>query len=140
MPAKNLYHDAVREALVADGWTITHDPLSISVGTRRIHVDLAADRDALGAEKDGVRIAIEVQSFLSKSPVEDLHHAVGQYVVYRAVLRHEQPGRELFLAVPAGVVRAGILGELLGRLVTADCGIKLLLFHPITRRIVEWRS
>jgi hypothetical protein len=26
VPAKNIYHDAVVDALTADGWTITHDP------------------------------------------------------------------------------------------------------------------
>ena len=62
MPAKNIYHDAVRDALVADGWTITHDPLGVTVGSRRVHVDIGADRAALGAERDGVRIAIEIRA------------------------------------------------------------------------------
>lgn len=60
MPAKNIYHDAVVEALVADGWTITADPLSAVVGLRRLHVDLAAERTAVGAERAGERIAVEV--------------------------------------------------------------------------------
>ena len=25
--AKDIYHDPVKEALIKDGWTITHDPL-----------------------------------------------------------------------------------------------------------------
>jgi hypothetical protein len=29
MPAKDVYHDAVRNALVKDGWTITADPYPI---------------------------------------------------------------------------------------------------------------
>lgn len=27
MPRRDLYHDTVRNALIKDGWTITHDPL-----------------------------------------------------------------------------------------------------------------
>ena len=27
MPARDFYHDVVKLALIADGWTITHDPL-----------------------------------------------------------------------------------------------------------------
>ena len=27
MPAKDIYHDTVKNALIKDGWTITHDPL-----------------------------------------------------------------------------------------------------------------
>lgn len=29
MPAKDLYHKAVCAALIKDGWTITHDPLTL---------------------------------------------------------------------------------------------------------------
>jgi hypothetical protein len=29
MPARDLYHDAVKNALVKDGWTITHDPIRL---------------------------------------------------------------------------------------------------------------
>ncbi len=29
MPAKDTYHDALRSALVKDGWTITDDPFRL---------------------------------------------------------------------------------------------------------------
>ena len=29
MPARDIYHDCVRNALKKDGWTITHDPLTL---------------------------------------------------------------------------------------------------------------
>jgi XisH protein len=51
MPAKNLYHDADDAALVADGWTITHDPLYVPVGGKKLFVDLGAGRGALAAER-----------------------------------------------------------------------------------------
>jgi hypothetical protein len=139
MPAKNIYHDAVRDALIADGWTVTHDPFTAIIDQRRIHVDLGARRASFGAERGGERIAIEVQSFLSTSPPDDLYRAVGQYAVYRTVLHRDDPDRELFLAVPIGIVEVGILGEALGRLAIEAVGMKLLLFHPTQRRITEWR-
>ena len=105
MSARNIYHDAVREALVADGWAITHDPFGVPVGARRLQADIGAERAALGAERAGEQIAVEVQSFLRKSPIEDLHHAVGQYVVYRAVMRRTNPGREGVSGGPAGCVQ-----------------------------------
>ncbi|HVS37935.1 MAG TPA: element excision factor XisH family protein [Gemmataceae bacterium] len=77
MPAKNIYHDAVVEALTADGWTITHDPLRLSFGGKDLFVDLGAERATLGAEREGRRIAVEVQSFLNLSAVRDLQEAVG---------------------------------------------------------------
>ncbi len=29
MPAKDIYHDVVKQALIKDGWTITDDPLRL---------------------------------------------------------------------------------------------------------------
>lgn len=139
MPAKNVYHDAVRDALIADGWTITADPLRITVGQRKLYVDLAAERETIGAERDGRRIAVEVQSFRSDSDVEDLHHAVGQYVVYRILLNRSEPGRDLFLAVPDDVYD-GILSEPLGMALIAEIPLHLVVFQPSNRRIVRWTS
>lgn len=50
MPAYDRYHQAVRNALIKDGWTITDDPLALSVGKRTLYVDLGAEQ-ILGAEK-----------------------------------------------------------------------------------------
>jgi hypothetical protein len=49
MPAKDFYHDTVVEALKADGWTITDDPLYLSSGNRDLWVDLGAERNTIGA-------------------------------------------------------------------------------------------
>ncbi len=61
MPAKNLYHDAVVAALVADGWIITEDPLTLSFGGKDLFVDIGAERTTIGAEKAGRKIAVEVR-------------------------------------------------------------------------------
>ena len=53
MPAKNVYHDTVIQALTADGWTITDDPLRLSYGGRDLFVDLGTERLTLAAEKAG---------------------------------------------------------------------------------------
>src|SRR5437868_11503029 len=66
------YHDAVVDALKADGWTITDDPLTLTVGDRDLFVDLAAERPVIGAEKGSEKIAVEVQSFLNPSAVRNL--------------------------------------------------------------------
>jgi hypothetical protein len=79
VPAKNIYHDGVVRALVADGWTVTHDPLTLSFGGKDLFVDLGAERTTIAAERGGQRIAVEIQSFLGASSVRDLQEAVGQY-------------------------------------------------------------
>lgn len=40
MPAKDMYHDTVKRALVKDGWVITHDPLPLKWGRKDLYVDL----------------------------------------------------------------------------------------------------
>jgi hypothetical protein len=109
-----------------------------SGGTRRLYVDLGAER-TLAAERDGRRIAIEIQSFLGDSEVENLHHAVGQYCVYRVLLNRTEANRELYLAVSQEAYNE-IPDEPIGRAVVADLGIRLLIFDPVRRRVIEWRS
>ncbi len=110
MPAKNLYHNAVVHALTAEGWIITDDPLIISFGGRDLFVDLGAERLTIGAKKGKQRIAVEIQSFLSPSPVRDLQEAVGQFAIYKIMLAETEPDRSLYLAVPRRVFE-GVLAE-----------------------------
>lgn len=44
MSRKDRFHQAVKNALEKDGWTITHDPLSLKIGTFRLQVDLGAEK------------------------------------------------------------------------------------------------
>ena len=137
MPAKNIYHDSVVHALTADGWTITHDPLTLSFGGRDLFVDLGAERTAVGAERDGRKIAVEIQSFLGPSPVRSLQEAVGQYDVYRAVLSETEPGRLLYLAVPRHVDEE-LLSERFGQMIVARLQLRLLVFDKAQERVVRW--
>jgi len=137
VPAHNIYHDAVVRALEADGWTITHDPLTLSFGGKDLFVDLGAERSAIAAEKDDQRIAVEIQSFLSPSSVRDLQEAVGQYEVYRAVLVETEPERILYLAAPRRVYE-GLLSERFGQLVVNRLGLRLLIFDEEQEKVVRW--
>ena len=44
MPAKNKVHQQVVTALKKDGWTITHDPFKVHWKTRKLLVDLGAEK------------------------------------------------------------------------------------------------
>ena len=85
MPAKDIYHNAVRVALVKDGWEILTEDYTLEYGGDRLYVDIAAEK-SIAAEKQGQKILVEVKSFLGRSFIHDLEQAVGQYVVYRDVL------------------------------------------------------
>ncbi|MFM6859841.1 MAG: XisH family protein, partial [Dolichospermum sp.] len=98
MPARDIYHNSVRNALEKDNWQITKDPFIIQWGTRDLYIDLGAEK-LIAAEKSGQRIAIEIKSFIGASPVTDLENALGQYILYYDILSRLEPDRRLYLAI-----------------------------------------
>ena len=50
MPAKDIYHNAVKNALIQEGWIITNDPLHLKWGQKDMYVDLGA-KQLLAAEQ-----------------------------------------------------------------------------------------
>jgi hypothetical protein len=100
MSAKDVFHGVVKIALQKDGWQVTNDPLTISVGGVNLSIDLAAEK-LIAAEREGQKIAVEVKSFLERSSaISEFHTALGQFINYRGALRRLQPERVLYLAVP----------------------------------------
>jgi hypothetical protein len=139
MPARNVHHSAVIHALQADGWTITHDPLPIPYGDRRLFIDLGAERITIGAERGSERIAVEIASFVADSPVRDLQEAIGQFVVYRAVLSQTEPDRALYLGVTTRVYDS-VLSEPIGQLVATEVRLRVMVFDPNEQKVIRWIS
>lgn len=137
MPARDTYHDAVRNALVKDGWTITHDPLAVKWGERNLFIDLAAER-VLAAEKAGKRIAVETKCFLGESPMADLEQALGQFLLYEAVLERVEPDRVMVLAVPKDAAR--IFEEPIGQLVLETQSVRYFVFDLQREEILQWTN
>jgi hypothetical protein len=106
MPTRDKVHQALVNALKADGWEITHDPLPLSYDDQDVYVDVGAERSPIAAERAGQKIAAEIKSFLSRSAVYDFENALGQYEIYRLLLRLREPERELYLAVPERAYRS----------------------------------
>lgn len=137
MSAKSIYHPLVIEALQKDGWTITHDPLTISYGGKDLFVDLGAERLAIGAEKGEEKIAVEIQSFLSPSPVRDLQEAVGQFEVYQAILEITNPSRRVYLAVPTRV-KERLLEDSFGKMIVQRLKLRFIIFDENQAKIIQW--
>jgi hypothetical protein len=97
--AKDLFHDAVKQALLKEQGVITADPLKIKIEGVKLEIDLAAER-IFAAEKAGQKIAVEIKSFINPSTITDFHAALGQFLNYRLALQMRDPGRTLYLAVP----------------------------------------
>lgn len=136
MPARDLYHNALRNALIKDGWTITHDPLRLTWGAKDMYVDLGAEQ-VVSAEKAGQKIAVEIKSFVGASELNDMQNALGQYFVYRAVLVRTEPERTLFLAIHKEVF-LDIFEEPLGQLLLEDYGVPLIVFDLQEEVILRW--
>lgn len=135
--AKDVYHDAVKSALTRDGWTITHDPYLIRFEDDRAYVDLGAER-AIAAQKDNLKIAVEVKSFIGASRLDDLEKAIGQYLLYRSWLaRSNEPERQLYLAI-SDAVHLRVFARKSASILLEDYNIRLVVVNMENEEVVEW--
>jgi hypothetical protein len=138
MPAKDIIHDAVKHALMKDGWTITADPFSITFGDLNLVADLAAERP-LSAEKNGRKIAVEIKSFLSPSPIRELETAIGQYQLNQAFLEATEPDRRVFLGISEAAYHDTFQREAV-QFIVERFQIALLVVDLEGEEIVKWTS
>lgn len=138
MSAYDVFHHAVRAALLKEGWRITHDPLRVQFGTAVLSIDLGAEL-VIAAERDNAKIAVEVKSFTSDSMLSEFHTALGQYLNYRKALQHQEPDRILYLAAPSETVSKMLENPLVVEQIT-DFGLRIISYDPEREVIVEWKS
>jgi hypothetical protein len=137
MSAKDVFHEVVKKALQKDGWQITHDPLSISVGGVNLSIDLAAEK-LIAAEKEGEKIAVEIKSFLERSSaISEFHTALGQFINYRGALRRRQPNRVLYLAVPLTTYKTFFNLDF-PRDMIEENQVKMIIYDVEHEVIAEW--
>ncbi len=80
---------------------------------------------------------MEIKVFGGPSPVADLEQALGQYGLYRSLLKQKRERRDVFLAVALDVYE-DFLGQATVRGVLADQRVKLLVFEPEQAEVVQW--
>jgi hypothetical protein len=136
MPAKDVFHQAVRHALEKDGWTITDDPLLIDLKEVRVFVDLGAER-LIAAERENETIAVEVKSFVGGSTISEFHTALGQFINYRLFLRLSDPTRSLYLAVPSETYEEFFKGKIISQVIQENA-LKIIVYEPISEVIEQW--
>lgn len=134
--AKDLFHGVVKEALLVEGWQITHDPFPVDYGDVQMQIDLGAER-LLAAERDAEKIAVEVKSFINPSAISEFHTAVGQYLNYRRALRAQEPARTLYLAVPSQTYEEFFRLRFIQEGVI-EYQLYLVIYDVEDRRIVQW--
>lgn len=136
MPAKDIFHDAVKTALIKDGWTITHDPLTLDFGFTDAYIDLGAER-ILTADKGDEKIAVEIKSFVGKSELYDFHTALEQFIGYRSALKRLEPARTLYLGVPQDTFKTLFQQPMIAEILKEN-NVRLIVYNSIREEIVEW--
>ena len=136
--AKDLFHDAVKQALLKEQWIITADPLIIKIEGVKLEIDLAADK-VFAAEKAGQKIAVEIKSFLNPSTITDFHAALGQFLNYRLALQRRESDRILYLAVPVDTFESFFQEPFIQDAVKIY-KVKLLIYNPIEEAIILWKE
>ena len=98
MSARDKIHNAVKAALIKDGWMITHDPLRLQYRGKHMEIDLGAEK-LLAAERNNRKIAIEIKSFLGRSKLQDFKLLLGQYQIYETLIEETAPEYQLIVAI-----------------------------------------
>lgn len=137
MPAKDIYHQVVKQALTKAGWTITHDPYPLVWAKRNLSIDLGAEQ-LLAAENSERKIAVEVKSFIRESRVADLEQALGQYTLYYDILKLTESERKLYFAIPLNAFTELFEGEKFGQILLDNNRLNLVVFNPKTEAIIQW--
>ena len=139
MSRRDSYHYACKTALIRDGWTITHDPFPITYRGTAVSTDLGAEKESA---IEGLRIAVEliaveVKDLDGQSVLSDFEKALGQFHLYRTLLKRREPERQIFLAV-----RKKIYDEFFQRPaiqeVVRDSEISMIVFDEDKEEVVQW--
>ena len=133
MPAKDKYHDTVIHALEKAGWVVEKENLRLAQGNRFIYLDLQAS-----LKNEQRIIFLEVKNFDNRpSFIAELEQVLGQYFLYRNVLKKLGIPHPLYLAVPDEAYRT-VLQEDISADVMNEMQILLLVFDPIKEEIIAW--
>ncbi len=136
MAAKDIFHEAVKQALEKEQWAITDDPLTFKFGNVNFQVDLGAER-VIAAERAGEKIAVEIKSFLNPSAITDFYSALGQFLSYRLALAATEPERILYLAIPLDAYQTFFQFEFT-QIAIQQYQVLLIVYNPVNEVIVHW--
>ncbi|HYX16006.1 MAG TPA: XisH family protein [Nostoc sp.] len=135
--AKDVFHQQVKKALIKDGWIITHDPFTIRISEAiKLQIDLAAE-NAIAAERNTEKIAVEIKSFIADSDISEFHNALGQYLNYCQALEEQEADRILYLAVPNETYQNFFQLPFVQRALQRY-QVKLIVYDPRQEEIQQW--
>lgn len=136
MPRLDIIHNAVKNSLINDGWTITDDPYIIEYGRTKLYADLGAER-SIAAERAEQKIVVEVKSFIGASKLQDLKETLGQYDIYRYLLEATTPERKLYVAISVSAYKTFFNQDVI-QLILNRHQLPLIVVDIEREEIVQW--
>jgi hypothetical protein len=135
MPSFDQCHDQVKRALQKDGWRIVEEQFPMVLGNRRAFIDLRGTRAINGSRLQ--MMLLEVKCFPdSQNTNHELYTAVGQYILYRAMLNELDVNVPLYLSIPESVFDA-VYDAVVQRAVR-ESQIKLVVVNLDEERVIRW--
>ena len=145
MPAPDIYHENVKQALLRDGWNILKEHYELKYRGDRLYPDIAAEKSlaepplGIVAARGTQKILVEIKSFLGRSFIADLQAAIGQYVMYRNVIQAQGLEFKLYLAIAEEVYNKKFQTPL-AQLIIEENQVNLLVFSVNQEVVSQWIS
>lgn len=123
-------------ALEKDGWTVAPRQQRLYVSRRHsLQIDIRATRQENGTSHSV--LLIEVKCFADQEDeTTDLYIGLGQYLVYRSLLRQNNIQADLFLAVPVHAYES--VFKRMGMSAVRENGIRMVVVDLENEVIVQW--
>ena len=135
MPALDQCHEQVVRALQKDGWQVNDTPLRLSTAQRTVYIDIEASRNLNGNFQQIV--LAEIKCFRDRdSTTRELYTAIGQYIIYRAMLAEVSMSVSLYLAIP-DAIHETVFDSTVRRAI-GDNEIKLVIVNLETETVTQW--
>ena len=135
MPAFDTCHMQVVHALENAGWTVSPDMFVLRLDRQhRIYIDL----EAVGIDNQTIMV-VEIKCF-EDSAIEttELYGAIGQYLVYRSLLREHDVQVPLYLAVPRHAYE-GVINRMALSVMTQN-DVKMIVVDLEREAVIQWLS
>jgi hypothetical protein len=138
MPASDQCEPQVIRALQKSGWEVTHQPFALRIDRGRtayVYADLRLSQ----IQNQQSLIVVEVNCFGgARTILDELYHAIGQYLVYRQALLMNNIQTPVYLSVPE-TIYSSTFQSLLIDAVLQDIQIKLIVVDLVNEEVVLWR-
>ena len=136
MPRLDIIHNAVKNALMKDGWLITDDPYVIQYRRTVLYADLGAEHP-IAVERNGQKLVVEVKSFVGASKMQDLKEALGQYDIYRYLLEEVASDRKLYVAI-SDIAYNAFFTQDVTQLILNKNQLPIIVVDIETEEILRW--